>query len=128
MDDLHKIVLKSTNDLLKEKSSLDIEAENYLNELTRFSLLKKGNLLSLNNTKTDKFHYDFVEISERKDNEKPLNYFNEKKLNINFSHSEEQKKLILRYLDQFGSSKNNLGTILSKSPVREFYRQVKMIE
>ena len=49
-------------------------------------------------------------------------------MNINFSHSNEQKKLILKYLEQFGSTKNSLGTILSKSPVDQFYRNITVTE
>ncbi len=128
MKDLHNIVLKSTKEILKEKSSLNEAKENYLNELTRFSLLRKDNLLSLDRTKTDEFHYDFVKISKRDFDDAPLSYFNSEKLNINFSHSNEQKELILRYIEQFGSSQNNLGTMLSKSPVDEFYRRTTMIK
>jgi hypothetical protein len=125
MNGLHNIVLKSTKDLLKEKSGLNKIEEIYLNELTRFSLLRKDNLLSLDVKKTDKFHYNFIRISKRDFDDNPFSCFNSKKMNINFSHSSRQKKLILRYLDQFGSTKNNLGTILSKSPVNEFYRQIQ---
>ena len=128
MYDLHNIVLKSTRELLKDRSYLSETEENYLNELTRFSFPKKDKLLSLDRTKTDKFHYDFVEVSKRGFDGTPFSYFNSKKLNINFFHSRKQKELILRYLEQFGSSMNNLGTILSKSSVHEFYRQAKMIE
>ena len=125
MNELHNIVLKSTKGLLKEKSGLNKIEEIYLNELTRFSLLRKDNLLSLDVKKTNKFHYNFIKISKRDFDDNPFSCFNSKKMNINFSHSSRQKKLILRYLDQFGSTKNNLGTILSKSPVNEFYRQIQ---
>ena len=45
MEDLHNIVLKATKDLLNEKSVLNKEREDYLSQLTRFSLLRKNNLL-----------------------------------------------------------------------------------
>ena len=124
MDELHNIVLKSTKDLLKEKNSLNTREDVYLDELTRFSLLRKNNLLSLDTKKTDKFHYNFIEILKEDFSDTPLSCFNSEKMSINFSHSNEQKELITRYLEQFGSTRNNLGTILSKSPVKEFYRQI----
>ena len=123
MNEMHDLVLKSTKDLLREKDSLEDKEENYLNELTRFNLLRKDKLLSLDIKRTEKFHYNFIKISKRDFDDTPFVHFNSKKMDINFSHSKNQKELILRYLDQFGSSKNNLGTILSKSPVHEFYRQ-----
>ena len=58
----------------------------------------------------------------------PFAYFNQKKLNINFSHSNEQKELISKYIGVIGSSMNNLGTILSKSVVEDFYRTVAHVE
>lgn len=126
MNDLHNIVVKAAKELLDEKSSLNETHEIYLNELTRFSVLKKSNLLSLNNATTENFHYDFIEISKRNFNDTPLQYFNSTKLNINFFHSHTQKELILKYIKQIGSSMNNLGTILSKSVVDDFYRKAEI--
>ena len=128
MNELHNIVVKATRELLDEKSHLSKQQEDYLNELTRFSILRKNNLLSLYVKKTDKFHYDFVEISKRNFEDTPFAYFNQKKLNINFSHSNEQKELISKYIGVIGSSMNNLGTILSKSVVEDFYRTVAHVE
>lgn len=128
MNELHNIVLKSTKNLLEKKASLNKMEETYLKELTRFSLLRKGNLLSLDVKKSDKFHYNFIKISKGHFEDTPFSCFNSKKMNINFFHSNEQKKLILRYLDQFGSTKNSLGTILSKSPVDQFYRHITVTE
>ena len=126
MNELHKIVLNATKELLKNKSVLGNKQEEYLNELTRFSLLRKNNLLSLDVKKTDKFHYDFVKISKRNFEDTPFSYFNPEKFNINFSHSNEQKELISKYIGVIGSSMNNLGTILSKSVVDDFYRKVEV--
>jgi len=128
MSDLHNIVVKAVKELINDKSSLGEAQEIYLNELTRFSLLRKTNLLSFDKEKTDKFHYDFVEISKRNFNDVPFFYFSSKQININFSHSNEQKKIISRYMDQIGSSMNNLGTILSKSVVEDFYRRVEILK
>ena len=126
MHELHKIVLNATKELLKNKSVFGDKQEEYLNELTRFSLLRKNNLLSLDVKKTDKFHYDFVKISKRNFEDTPFSYFNPEKFNINFSHSNEQKELISKYIGVIGSSMNNLGTILSKSVVDDFYRKVEV--
>ena len=128
MNELHNIVVKVTRELLDEKSHLSKQQEDYLNELTRFSILRKNNLLSLDIRKTDKFHYDFVKISKRNFADTPFSYFNPEKLNINFSHSNEQKELISKYIGVIGSSMNNLGTILSKSVVEDFYRKAAYLK
>ena len=40
MNELHNIVVKTTRELLDEKSHLSKQQEDYLNELTRFSILR----------------------------------------------------------------------------------------
>ena len=127
MEELHNIVLKCTKKLLNEESPLNETQDDYLDQLTRFSLLRKNNLLSLDKKITDKFHYDFVKISKKNFNDSPFSYFNQKELNINFSHSREQQELVSNYIEQYGSSMNNLGTILSRSSVDYFYRQIEIV-
>lgn len=126
MEELHNIVFKCTKDLLSEKSILDNEKEIYLKQLTRFSLLRKNNLRSLNKTATEQFNYDFTKISKNNFNESPLSLFKTKEVKINFSHTKEQQKNFLNYTHQFGSSIPNLGAILSRSSVNTFYRNVKL--
>jgi len=122
MEDLHTIVLKVSKELLNKKSLLNSEKESFLNELTKFSLLRKNNLLSLDETKTEKFNYDFTK------NDSPFSYFKPQAFKINFSHTVEQKKIILNYIETFGGqSINNLGAMLSRSPVNYFYRSIEII-
>ena len=52
----------------------------------------------------------------------PFSHFKPKPVNINFFHSDEQQKVFSSYIGQFGESKQNLGTILSRSIVNSFYR------
>ena len=126
MENLHNIVLKSTRELLNERSILNDEREDYLNQLTRFSLLRKNNLLSLDKIMTEKFNYDFTKISKNGFDGSPFSCFKSKAVNINFFHSTEQQKLISSYIKQFGSSIHNLGTILSRSSINYFYRNIEI--
>ena len=89
-----------------------------------FSLLKKINLLSVDERKKEKFNFDFIKLSEQDFKCNPLSFYSEKELIMEFYHSEEQKKLIKEYLVQFGSSINNLGFMLSRSHVNKFYRKI----
>jgi hypothetical protein len=122
MQDLHTVVLKASKELLEEKSALNSESESFLSELTRFSLLRKNNLLSLDETKTEKFAYDFTK------NDSPFTYSKNKTFEINFSHTVEQKKVILNYIETFGGkAAGNLGAMLSRSPVNSFYRNIEIV-
>ena len=126
MEELHNIVLKATKELLNEKSVLNKEKEDYLSQLTRFSLLRKNNLLSLDKIVTEKFNYDFTKISKSNFNGSPFSFFKPKAVNINFSHTSEQQNVFTRYLEQWGSSIPDLGRILSRSSVNHFYRNIEI--
>ena len=126
MEDLHNIVFKSTRDLLNKKSILDNEKENYLKQLTRFSLLRKNNLRVLNEITTEQFNYDFTKIAKSNFNGSPFSFFKSKAVKINFAHTTEQQKTFTDYLEQFGSSIPNLGAILSRSSVNSFYRTIEI--
>ena len=86
------------------------------------------NLLKLDKIMTEKFNYDFTKISKNNFNGSPFSYFKPKAVNINFSHSTEQQKLFSSYIRQFGSSMSGLGTILSRSPVNYFYRNIEIYD
>ena len=123
---LHEIVLNTTCKLLIEVSALDEKKKNYLDELTKFSLLRKNNLLTQDKHFTEKFNYDFTVISKSNFRGSPLSQYKNKPININFFHSDEQQKTFSSYLEQYGSSKENLGAILSRSLVNSFYRKVEL--
>ena len=122
MEDLHNIVLESTISLLNEISAINDENENYLKQLTKFSLLRKNNLLSQEKTLREKFNYDFTKISKSNFSGSPFLHFKREPVNINFFHSSEQQKIFSSYIEQFGKSKQNLGYMLSRSMVNTFYR------
>ncbi len=75
---------------------------------------------------TEKFNYDFTKISKSNFNGSPFSFFNPKALNINFSHTSEQQDIFTSYLEQWGSSMQDLGGILSRSSVNHFYRNIEI--
>jgi hypothetical protein len=83
------------------------------------SLLKKSNLLSQDKILKAKFNYDFTNDS----NGSLISSYNKKSFNINFYHTDQQRKIFSSYLDQFGASNQNLGFILSRSLADSFYRK-----
>ena len=73
-------------------------------------------------------NHSAVVESKNSFNGSPFSYFKPKAVNINFSHSTEQQKLFSSYIRQFGSSIHGLGTILSRSPVNYFYRNIEIYD
>jgi hypothetical protein len=127
MEELHNIVFTSAKELLKEKLKFDEMSEKYLNELYEFSLSKKKNLLSLDESEVKKFHFNFINLFEKNFNENPFENFVSESINIQFFHSEEQKELMKKYIEQFGTSMDGLGFILSRSRADGFYRKIKIV-
>ena len=127
METLHKISFACARDLLIKDDNFNKEKDCYLYELSKFSLFRKNNLLSLDEKQIGQFNYDFVSLSNNKFNDNALLYKLNDNIEISFSHSDEQKELISRYIQQFGLSLNGLGTMLSKSNANKFYREIKAV-
>lgn len=127
MEDLHGVAFDSASKLLEETGKLSIDEKSYLRELEEFSLAKKQNLLLLDKTKKKLFHYDFVSLEKGDFKEDYKNYFIPKGINIAFSHSDSQKKLFSRYLNQFGSSTGGLESMLSRIHANKFYRKAEKV-
>ncbi len=128
MNDLHKISFDSVKELLIKNGDFNEEKNQYLDELAKFSLSRKNNLLSLNETQTERFNYNFVDLLKNNFNGDFSSYRVPEGLNIEFFHSIEQKELMSKYLQQFGSSLNGLGIILSKSHVNKLYKKLKKVK
>ena len=124
MPELHEIAFDSAKKFLENK--VDKRQEGYLNELAEFSLARKNNLLSLDKITRKEFHYDFINLTNRNFNVNLPPYEVPEHI-IEFKHSEKQKETFSRYLQQFGSSMNCLGFILSRSPANNLYREIGKI-
>ncbi|MFC1570457.1 B12-binding domain-containing radical SAM protein [Candidatus Omnitrophota bacterium] len=123
MKELHEIAFDVARDLLARKEYFDkVGGEDYLKELLEFSLLRKKDLLTLDNVEEKVFHYDFVELAKCRFEKDPSDYYNRDGVNIEFKHTDEQKKLISEYLRIYGTSNYGLGSILSQAhDVANFY-------
>jgi len=117
---MHDIAFASARDLLLERGSLDDEAENYLTELRRYSLLRKNRLLDTRAESRAAFHYDFVALQAENFEGAPRRASEPATLVI--SHTPAQRELIDAYLKQYGTSPNGLGRLLLRSHVDKLYR------
>lgn len=125
MKELHEISFESVREVLKENGSLNEELNNYLDQLQRYSVSRKENLLSTEESRIETFNFDFVKLSQNKFYCDPLDY-KSNTLSLRFYHSLEQKELIEGYKKIFGTSINNLGFMLSRSNVNRFYREIEI--
>ena len=127
MKDLHDIIFSVAEKLLQQKNTWTPDLGDYLSELRRFGLLRKDNLLSLDHVPNGKFHYDFIGLMSGKFSADPVEYKSSTELDIRAFHTPEQRELIERYTRLHGQSISSLGTILSFSNTKDFYRNVSYV-
>jgi len=126
MDQLHKIMYETVKQITIESKKLNDEDIHYLNELSEFSLMRKGNLISSNQNFVKVFHYDFIKLASCKFNANPFSFKVEKGITIKIAHSQAQRNLISKYIKQYGSSLEGLGLILSRFYINKLYREVSI--
>jgi radical SAM superfamily enzyme YgiQ (UPF0313 family) len=125
MDILHDTAFCAGREMLEQKSNLDEQEENYLQELATFSLLRKKDVLSVDEGIRETFHFDFDGLQSCRFDADPLSFYRPNGINIEFDHSERQKKLIKDYVKVYGLDNYGLGNILgTQSNVNNFYRRV----
>lgn len=125
MDDLHKIAFDIAQEILIQKGCFNEQKHNYLGELAEFSLLRKKAILSIETRLKRVFHYDFISLLAHEFRDNPVSFYKPEGINMVFSHTGEQKKLISQYLKIYGSSSYGLGNILSAaSNISNFFRKV----
>lgn len=122
MKDLHDVIFSITEKILIRKAVLTADLKDYLVELQKFSLLRKDDLLSLDEVSNGKFHYDFISMQNLKFSVNPAEFKTPMELEIRAFHSPAQKGLIEKYTGLYGRSIAGLGTILSFSNTKDFYR------
>ena len=65
MESIHDVSFKVAKQLFVNEKILNDQLEEYLNELSDFSLARKINLLSIDSVVEKKFHYDFIELMSK---------------------------------------------------------------
>jgi hypothetical protein len=122
---LHDLAFDAARSLLGQEK-VDAQLSGYLDELQRFSLLRKMSVLSMEEHFIEKFSYDFCALLTQGFADDPKNYFRDDGVRLAIAHSAEQQRLIKEYIALYGLDTYGLGSILgSQTNVNSFYRQVE---
>ena len=128
MKDLHKIAFDTAKELLTQKDALGEALNDYLNELSELSLLRKQQLLSFETVIRKSFHFDFPALAACAFADNPLEYWRPEGVWIEIGHNDLQQKIIPQYIRQYGLSVTGLGRILLRSHLKKLYRQVRALQ
>jgi radical SAM superfamily enzyme YgiQ (UPF0313 family) len=121
--DLHNVAFGVARDYLLEEDICDDLTAKYLDQLKRYSMLRKDSMLEVERAEKETFDFDFVSLERENFGVEPSEFARSKAVEIEFSHSPEQSELISTYIHQYGTDVVGLGRILIRSHVNKLYRQ-----
>ena len=107
----------------------EIDLEKLVVEMERFAQLERGDLLDLQIDATESFNFDILKMI--KDVSWVRNGGALENISytttLRFRHSEKQREMIQRQLDFYGNSPGGLTMLMSRFPIKKFYRVVEKI-
>jgi len=125
MDALHEMTFAAAREILTEIGEWTEGVGDYLNELLDYSLLRKNDMLTLNDTAVKRFHFDFVEMENKMFGDTHTNYYKPEGIEISFIHSNEQNEIIERYKSEYGMDKSGMAKMIGGSNhAHVLYRQI----
>ena len=117
MNEIHVAAYTSVIDLLGK--DVDIL---YLNELMKFSLMKKAKFMDIDSATSHIFHYNFVRMEDNLFTDINIDQLEETR--IVFYYEEWQKKFFSDQMKIHGTSIQGLGKLLSRVPIKKTQRKV----
>ncbi len=123
---LHKIAFQYLHDLLQQKG---LAYKEMVNNLENYSFHRKSDMFNTGVEFTEEYNYDIIRMINdaafaRQATPEDIHY----PITVRFAHSEQQKESIQRQLKFYGSDMGNLTMILSRFPVKRFYRSADVLK
>ena len=125
---LHETAFSVARDLLRAQDAITNEAGAYLDELSEFSLLRKSAPLETDRAKKRTFHFDFARLLEDRFRTHPSEVECPDGMEMEIFHTDQQRKLIDSYVNQYTTSLIGLGRILLRANMNRLYRTVRRLD
>lgn len=116
LDEMNTVLFALMKDWLRELGRLDGLMDTYIDELERFSLLRKHRLLSSEDDEIDHFSFDLVMVEDKSFQVLPEHVHAGKESRFIISHLPHQRELIGNYASEFGDTFDGLGKMLMRYP------------
>ncbi len=125
--ELHKIAFLHLRRYLLLKG---IKQEEVVNEIEQFARYQKADLFDINIEKEDDFHYDILKMIKDPSLARSGGNLEDIHYNVRFkiAHTPEQKEMIQRQLNFYGTDIGGLTMLISRFPIKRFYRVAEKIE
>ncbi|MCR9214733.1 MAG: cobalamin-dependent protein [Proteobacteria bacterium] len=116
LDEMNKVLFDLMKVWLKELGRLDDLMEAYIDDLERFSLMRKHRLLSSEDEEVDHFSFDMVAVEDKSFQVLPEHVHVGELSQFVISHLPHQRELIGSYASEFGDTFDGLGKMLMRYP------------
>lgn len=113
---INNVLFQILKERLREDGKLDATCERYLEELERYSLVRKRNLLMPEEEIVEQFSIDLQRLEGARYVAKPEEVCLPSDNRFVITHSEQQRQLIGQYAREFGNSFDGLGKMLMRYP------------
>lgn len=121
---LHRTIFDAARGLLETQAGLSALEDQFLQELERYCLLRKVDMLDTQKGFEQTFAFDFPGLESVSFQAHPEAFH--RPTHLRFEHVGEQKELIGSYIRQYGTTLNGLGRILLRSHVNKLYRHASV--
>ncbi len=128
MAEIHQAALDTAGEIIKEKNIEEPEsALEFLEELMRYSLLRKNNLLETAPSYEETFTYDLAAAAAGGFQGQPGQWKLPDPEKLRFSHDRQQQEIMNGHIREYGLSIVGIGRILSRVHLKKMYRHVAAI-
>jgi len=124
--DIHTIAFDNLREYLKAKN---VDVANLVDQVENFSKFQKDNIFDTNINVTQNYEYDLIKMIKDAAAMREATNIDVIKypVKINISHSTKQKNLINRQLEFFGKDNAGLSMLMSRFPLKRFYREAVQV-
>lgn len=128
LEQINGALFQLLREQLDENGDLDPVAGRYLDELERYSLLRKRNLLKSEGEIVERFSIDLARLDGVGYVVKPAEASLNSELSFVITHNAQQRQLIGQYSREFGDSFDGLGKMLMRYPhVHRLFRHAEPV-
>lgn len=128
LEDIASVFLKAVKNYLVAIESFNANAEEYLEELTKFIVYRKKDFRNFDETIRASFNYDFVSIAEANFEVNCLNATSSPDgIPVQFFHTEDQKVRIQNSIALYEGTPSGLGRMIQRSNLKKMYRQFQRV-
>lgn len=115
-DQINTVLFSLLKLLLEERGALSEQTAMYLDDLQRYSYLRKQNILEADRKIVEDFSFDLPQIESEAFQTRPDRARLSGRTRFSIAHSTRQKELIEQYAGEFGHSFDGLGKMLMRYP------------